>query len=105
MKNTSGIKVIEYKVLVLPDPVEQKTKGGIILTDDTIEQSQAAATRGTVIDVSPLAFNYEADFPQCLKPMVGTRVIMGRYNGVKIMGADGIEYRILNDKDIIGVER
>jgi len=98
-----GIRPLEYKVIILPDPVEKKTAGGIILTDESLDKEQNAAVRATFVEASPLAFNYDG-FPKELRPKPGDRVIIARYTGATFEGEDGKQYRILNDKDIIGVE-
>lgn len=100
--NKSGIYPTEYNVLVLPDPVEEKTKGGIILSDVTKEADKHAAVKGTLIAVSKLAFTYE-DAPDWVhyKPKPGQKVLIARYGGNLFKGNDGKEYRLLKDKDIL----
>lgn len=100
--NTSGIEPLEYKVLVLPEKVEEKTKGGILLPDEIKERDQHAAMQGRVIAISPTAFNFDEKAP---RPAVGEAVIFARYSGVTIKGSDGQDYRLMNDKDIAGVRR
>lgn len=96
--NTSGIEPADVKVLVLPDPVEEKTKGGIYLADTTKEKNQYATIRATLIEVGPNAF---ADWGGSSKPGVGDRIVTAQYAGLSIDGADGQKYRICNDEDII----
>lgn len=105
MNNGTGITPLEYKVIIKPDDVENKTAGGIILTAQSKDEQQLAATRATIVAISPLAFSY-ADWPEGYAlPKVGERVVTGPYVGVLTEGKDGEKYRIVNDKDIIGVER
>ena len=40
-----------WRILVLPFKQKEKTKGGVILADETIERSQVASTCGLVIDM------------------------------------------------------
>ncbi len=101
-KNASGINPLEYKVLVRPVEVDQKTRGGIILPDETKERDQHAAMEGEVIAISPLAFKYEENAP---KPDVGDTVVFARYSGVNVKGNDGRDYRAMNDKDVILIRR
>lgn len=99
----AGIYPVEFNVLVAPEAVEEKTKGGIILTDTIKETSQNAATRGRLIAVSPCAFDY-AEWPEgTRKPQVGDAVWLGKYAGTLIQGRDGKDYRILKDRDIAAV--
>lgn len=102
--NESGVYPTEYKVLVAPKSVEEKTAGGIILPDSTKERDQFAQQEGTLIAVSPLAFTYDG-WAGCegMKPEPGDRVLFARYAGATIKGKDGKEYRLCNDKDIAAV--
>lgn len=103
----SGIDPIEYKVLVRP--VEEKgyveMKGGHKLwkPDETKERDQHAAMEGEIIAVSPFAFTYEEWPASAEKPKPGQTAIYARYSGVTIKGNDGVEYRLMNDKDILAV--
>jgi len=99
--NTSGIQPVEYKVLVLPDEVESKTKKGIIKPDETVDAERRALSIGTLVARSPYAFNFEAGMSP-IEP--GTRVLYAKYAGGEIKGpADGLRYRIMTDKDILGI--
>lgn len=104
--NTSGIVPFDKRVLVLHDKVEEKTKGGIILPDAEVDKKKYAQTTATVIAVGAMAFaepkydaqqwGVEATFPE-----PGDRVLVGRYSGDVHKGADGVDYVILNDSDIL----
>ena len=90
---------MEYNVIVKPDPVEEKTAGGIILAPVTTDRDKFAVQTGTIIDLSPHAFSY-ADWPDgARKPEVGDRVLFGRYKG-STFGKGDDEVRIVKDKDI-----
>ena len=100
-KNTSGIYPTEYKVLVKPDVAAKKTESGIWIPDETVDRNQAAATKGEIIDISPLAFTYD-DWPSDERiPKVGDMVAFARYAGVSIEGDDGEDYRLVSDKEVI----
>jgi chaperonin GroES len=105
MTNPSGIKPTEYKVLVQPIKVDEKTKGGIILPDETKERDQFAQMQGRLVAVSPLAFTYagEEDWGDAEKPKPGDKVMFARYAGAAVKGMDGADYRIINDKDVSAV--
>lgn len=94
----------EFKVLVWPKPIEEKTKGGIILPDETKDREQFAQLEGTIVEASPLAFTYhDGEVPTFVPPRAGDRVLFAKYAGAKVTGADGKEYRLVNDKDICAV--
>lgn len=95
-----GIKCLEYKVLIRPADVDQVTKGGIILPDETKERDATATMEGTVVEMSPLAFSYEDNAP---RPTVGQKVVFQRYSGLRLKGGDGVEYRLMNDKDVVAM--
>jgi chaperonin GroES len=105
MTNASGIYPTEYKALVRPIKVEDKTKGGIILPDETKERDQFAQMQGVLIAVSPLAFTYadSAEWGDAEKPKPGDKVLFAKYAGAAVKGNDGESYRIINDKDISAV--
>ena len=98
--NLSGIKPIEFNVLVRQKEVEAVTKGGIIRPEINKEREQAAAIEGEIIAVSPLAFTYEK-WPEGFQlPKPGDHVAFAKYAGMKLRGRDDVEYLILKDKDI-----
>jgi chaperonin GroES len=98
MTNPSGIDPADVKVLVRPDPVEEKTKGGIILADTTKERDKYATTRGTLIAKGPNAF---AEWGEGNGPMDGARVVFAQYAGLRVKGDDGDDFLVMNDEDII----
>lgn len=103
MENTSGINPIEFNVLVLPDKVEEKTAGGIILPDTEVDRKRHQATEGTLIAVSPMAFNEDVFPPEMTKPAPGARVALALHSGAFMKGRDGKEYRLVKDKDIVAL--
>lgn len=101
MLNPSGITPTEFKVLVEPKPVEVKTKGGIILPDQTADSEKYAAVEGRIVALSHLAFSYAT--PEewgDKKPKPGQRILHAKYAGVRVKGKDGNEYLLINDKDV-----
>lgn len=99
MTNESGVYPVEYKVLVSPIEVDEKTKGGIFLPDTTKERDQFAQMQGTLVAVSPLAFTYEGGV-EWSKPKPGDKVLFAKYAGTVVDGKDGKKYRLISDKDI-----
>jgi len=97
-ENKSGILPLEFKVLIEPETIEEKTAGGIILPQKTKEMEQMAQVRGILIDIGSNAFE---DWG--LIPDAGDRVYFGKYAGYIVKGNDGKEYRLCNDKDICAI--
>jgi chaperonin GroES len=98
--NKSGIKPMEYKVLVEPVKVEEKTAGGIYLPDQVKDKNKFANDEGTIIAVGPIAFT-DPHWLEC--PKVGDKVMFDRYAGILVKGKDENEYRIINDKEICAI--
>jgi chaperonin GroES len=97
--NKSGIRPVEFKVLVKPDGVEKTSAGGIIIPDDKSDRDQMAMATGVIAEQSEYAFSaWDNNAP---KP--GDRVIFAKYAGMVTTGNDGEEYRVMNDKDICAV--
>jgi co-chaperonin GroES (HSP10) len=100
MKNTSGIFPCEYKCLVLPKEVEQKTAGGLLLPESKIEKDAFARKEGVLVAVSPMAFT-NPDWTD--PPKVGDRVMFSKYNADEVQGRDGATYWIMKDTSIMAV--
>lgn len=104
--NTSGITPLDHRLLILPDPVEEKTKGGIFLPNQETDKQKFAQTKATVIALGDMCwaearydaerFGVNASFPE-----PGNRVLVGRYTGDTHKGADGKDYTVINDVDVI----
>lgn len=100
MLNESGVQPVEVKVLVLPDPVEEKTKGGLHIPDMAKEKEEWKTVKATLVAVGGDAFY---DWKGDPLPRVGDRVYIAVNSGMVIKGVDGQKYRMLNDKDIVGI--
>ena len=101
LEEMSQPKPTGWRILVLPYKAKEKTKGGIILSDKTITESQIATNCGLVMDMGPDAYNDKDKFPNgpwCKKK---DWVLFARYAGSRIY-IDGGEIRVLNDDEILG---
>ena len=103
IENTSGFVPLDVRVLVLPDPVEEKTAGGILLPDQHKEREKFATQKGTLVAAGANAWAEAGAGAGFIAPSPGTRVLIAKYGGVVIRGEDGEDYRIMNDEDIIGI--
>ena len=58
-----------WRILVLPFKQKEKTKGGLILADETVERSQVASTCGLVLSMGPHCYDKERypEGPWCKK--------------------------------------
>lgn len=93
---------LEFNVILKQDPVEEKTRGGLLLTADAQDRGKHQATRGTIVSLSPLAFNediWPGDQP---RPEPGSRVLFAQHAGMFVKD-EGEEFRIVKDRDIVAV--
>lgn len=101
--NKTGIKPVEYKVLIRVDELKDQSAGGIFIPEQHLEREQIAHDRGTLVDASEMAFTDWVG----KKPEVGQKVIFSKYAGSVIMHEDENRqrhrYRLCNDKDIVAI--
>lgn len=99
-KNESGIYPVGVSVLILPDPIDQTTESGIVLsTHEQHSREEMGQTDGIVVAIADNAY-YDESKPRC---KVGDRVIMAKYAGMVREGLDGLTYRLINDSDVVGL--
>ncbi len=100
MVNESKISPVEYKILILPDTVEEMMASGLWVPETAREKEQLGQVVGTLVAVGGNTFS---DWGDGRKPKVGDRVYFAKYAGYVIKGKDRREYRIANDKDIAAI--
>jgi chaperonin GroES len=106
-KNESGFEPIGDRVLVRPD-IAASSSGGIELPDDIVDRAQLSASSGVLVALGDDAFKWSFDRTRPfagVKPEVGSRVCFEKYAGQVILGDDGIEYRLIDDKCVGGVRK
>ncbi len=86
------------RVVVKPEPEEQKTKSGIVLPDSAKEKP----SEGTVIAVGPGKV-LENGQRVPLEVKIGDKVIYSKYGGTEVK-IDNEEYIILNERDILAIK-
>jgi co-chaperonin GroES (HSP10) len=91
-----------WRILVLPHRGKGKTKGGVILSDKTVEETQIATNVGLVLAIGPDAYNDKERFPNGPWCKEKDWVIFARYAGSRL-NIEGGELRILNDDEILGI--
>ncbi len=101
--NKSGIRPLEYKILVAPKEVETKTAGGLYLPETKVEKDGFQRREGILVDMSPMAFTFP-DWPaDAKKPQIGDRVMFARYQADELQGKDGQTYWIMADKAVMAL--
>ena len=98
--NSSGIKPLDLKVLVLPDAADETTKGGIIIPDSTKDRQKFAVVKAQLIEVGDNAFK---EWGVGNAPAAGLRILMAQYAGARVKGQDDREYVLMNDEDVIAL--
>jgi len=89
-----------WRMLVLPFKMKEKTKGGIIMGQDTLEKQQVASQCGNVLAMGPDAYGDKQRFPDGPWCKVGDGVMFARYAGSRIK-IEGGEVRLLNDDEVL----
>lgn len=95
-----SMKMAEYNVLVRMDPVEQRTAGGIILTNDAVDRDALSRDVGTLVNVGEHAFSYVNEWKNGA-PQPGDRVLIAMYDG-KMYDVQGEKFRVIKDKSVVG---
>ena len=90
-----------WRLLVLPFTPKEKTKGGIIIAQESLEKLRIATNCGYVIKLGPLAYHDKEKFPTGPWCKKGQWVIFARYAGSRLP-IEGGEVRLLNDDEVLG---
>ncbi len=101
VSNPSGIRPVEFKVVILPKAVEEKI-GSIIVPVEKQERDKYATMEGVIVAVSERSFS-EADIWGSNPPKAGDRVLFAKFAGLRRQGKDGKDYLVCNDKDVVAV--
>lgn len=100
LANHSGVRAMDLRVIVKPDAPKEKTQGGIIIPESKKDQEKYGATKGVIVSMGENAF---VEASATMKaPRVGDRIMFGKYAGTRFEGADGEDYIIMNDEDVLG---
>ena len=89
-----------WRMLILPFKMNEKTKGGLYLGQDTLERQQVGSTCGLVLAMGPDCYGDKEKFPEGPWCKKGDWVIFARYAGSRIQ-IDGCEVRLLNDDEVL----
>jgi len=91
-----------YRIVLFPLKLDSKTKSGIILTDDTVTESQLTTNICKVLKVGSDAYKDKDKFPTGPWCKEDDWVLITRYAGSRIR-IEGGELRIINDDEILAV--
>lgn len=100
MTNTSGIRPVGHRILILPEQVQSKTASGIIVhTDSQADREALAQMYGKVVEMGGDCY---AD-TRTVWCTVGNRVSFAKYSGLIYEGIDNQVYRVINDLDVVSL--
>ena len=89
-----------WRLIVLPFKMDDRTKGGIIMNETTLEKQQVASQCGNVLAMGPQCYTDKERYPEGPWCKVGDWVIFARYAGSRIQ-IEGGEIRLLNEDEIL----
>ena len=89
-----------WRLIVLPFKMDERTKGGIIMNETTLEKQQVASQCGNVLAMGPQCYKDKERYPEGPWCKVGDWVIFARYAGSRIQ-IEGGEIRLLNEDEIL----
>ena len=92
----TSIKPLSDRVLVQPEPAEEKTSSGIIIPDTAKEKPQ----KGKVVASGPGKVENGTKIDMSVKD--GDTVLYGKYSGTELT-LDGEDYLIMREADILGI--
>ncbi|MBO5656301.1 MAG: co-chaperone GroES [Rikenellaceae bacterium] len=87
-----NVKPLSDRVLIEPNPAEEKTAGGLFIPDTAKEKPLA----GKVVAVGP------GTAEVTMEVKVGDQVLYGKYSGTEI-NIDGKDYLIMRQNDILAI--
>lgn len=87
-----NVRPLADRVLVEPEPAEERTASGIFIPDSAKEKPQ----RGKIVAVG----NGKPDEP--LTVVVGDTVLYGKYSGTELT-IEGNDYLIMRESDIFAI--
>lgn len=96
--DVKDLKPLNDRVLIKVAPAEEKTAGGLLLT----EAAKDKPSIGTVVAVGPGSLDEEGN----RKPLTiseGSTVLYSKYAGNDFKGADGTDYIALRESDVMAI--
>ena len=89
-----------WRMLILPFMMNEKTKGGLYLGQDTLERQQVGSQCGLVLRMGPDCYKDRDRYPDGPWCREGEWVMFARYAGSRIK-IEGGEIRLLNDDEVL----
>ena len=90
-----------WRLLVLPFTPKDKTAGGLIISQESLDKARIATNCGYVLKIGPLAYLDKEKYPTGPWCKEKDWVIFARYAGSRLP-IEGGEVRLLNDDEVLG---
>lgn len=106
MQNTSGYRPVSNLLLVRMDPIGDSHDGGLIQKpQQAVHDERLAQARCVCIAQGPLAWFREVGpdgitVPRCA---IGDHILIEQWVGQYFKGKDGAYYRMIVDRNVIGL--
>jgi co-chaperonin GroES (HSP10) len=100
MENTSGLAPVDLRILVKPEEPVRKI-GSVHIPDAAVDKQKYAGTTARFVAAGDNAFTEWGS--DARKPQPGDTVLFAQYSGARHKGADGADYVVMNDKDLLAV--
>jgi|TARA_R110000822_G_scaffold32374_1_gene92932 co-chaperonin GroES (HSP10) len=97
-------KPLNWKILIQPNQVNMKTKGGLYLASISKDNEEYLTAHGRIAAMGDLAYK-DRDTGEAWKtmsPKVNDRVTYGKYAGQKIV-INGVKFLLLNDDELTSI--
>ena len=88
-----NVKPLSDRVLILPNPAEEKTVGGFLVIPDTAKEKPLV---GKIVAIGPGTKDVKMEVKE------GDTVLYGKYAGQELV-IDGTEYLIMRQSDILAI--
>ena len=89
-----------WRIIVLPFKMNDRTEGGVLMTESTLERQQVGSQCGLVLAMGPQCYKDTERYPDGPWCKVNDWVVFARYAGSRIQ-IEGGEIRLLNDDEIL----
>ena len=89
-----------WRMIVLPFKMDEKTQGGVLMTEGALERQQVASQCGLVLAMGSQCYKDKERYPDGPWCKVNDWVVFARYAGSRI-NIEGGEIRLLNDDEIL----
>ncbi|MFZ4767920.1 MAG: co-chaperone GroES [Roseimicrobium sp.] len=96
-KSKTAVRPLDDRIIVLPDPAEEKTKSGIFLPEGAKEKPLT----GKIVAAGPGKLS-DKGVRTPLSVKVGDTVLYGKYSGTEIE-IDGDKVLIVRENELLGV--